>query len=253
MRLDALARGLSALTRDLGSQEAAALSLLIGVEDVRIALERARFVRVENWADYDTFRRYLRPRTRLRSDAFAHRAFALRTAFGFAWPVASDMAISSPFGHRVHPVLGTKRLHRGVDLATPSGTPILAVADGVVVTRAHDAINGHFLEIDHGHGLRTTYCHNTSLDVARGQRVVRGQRIALSGATGRVTGPHLHYEVEVDGTAIDPEFFKPSAAPVRTARLRASVEPGGFITSLKRPTTTGRSTRRPLHPIKCPI
>ncbi|MBK8009852.1 MAG: M23 family metallopeptidase [Deltaproteobacteria bacterium] len=221
-QLEALARGLGALSRDLGSSEAAALSLLIGLDPTRIALERARYAGLETWAKYDTFRRYLRPRTRLRSDDFAHRTFALRTAFGFAWPVASDLAVSSPFGPRVHPVLGTRRRHRGVDLATPPGTSILVVADGVVVTAAYDAINGHFLEIDHGHGLRTTYCHNSRLDVRRGERVVRGQPIAASGGTGRVTGPHLHYEVEIDGTAIDPEFFRPRTAAARNDVLQGA-------------------------------
>ena len=97
--------------------------------------------------------------------------------------------------------------HRGTDLAAPAGTPVLAVADGVVSTVLvdfGDAASGRYVVVDHGSGLTTYYGHVDQVLVEREDRVERGQRIATVGSTGMSTGPHLHFEVRIDGEAIDP-------------------------------------------------
>lgn len=116
--------------------------------------------------------------------------------------------LSSLFGNRQHPVLGVMRAHRGVDIAAPHGRPILAPAEGVVRFAGNKPGGfGNTVEIDHGHGYLTRFAHASRLVVSSGDRVHRGQLIALVGSTGRTTGPHLHYEVEVHGKRVDPVPF----------------------------------------------
>jgi murein DD-endopeptidase MepM/ murein hydrolase activator NlpD len=116
--------------------------------------------------------------------------------------------LSSLFGTRHHPVLGVTRDHRGVDIAAPTGRPILAPAEGTVRFAGNkEGGFGYTVEIDHGYGYLTRFAHASRLLVNPGERVQRGQVIALVGATGRTTGPHLHYEVEVHGRRVDPVPF----------------------------------------------
>lgn len=116
--------------------------------------------------------------------------------------------LSSLFGTRHHPVLGITREHRGVDIAAPKGRPILAPAEGTVRFAGNkEGGYGYTVEIDHGYGYLTRFAHASRLLVNSGERVRRGQLIALVGATGRTTGPHLHYEVEVHGRRVDPVPF----------------------------------------------
>jgi murein DD-endopeptidase len=138
----------------------------------------------------------------------AAQALALSTAFALAWPLAERAPVSSPFGYRMHPVLGTRKLHTGVDLAVPVGTPVRAVAAATVRRASEDAINGKVLILDHGRGVTTAYCHNSELLVRPGQRVALGEPIARSGNTGRSTGPHLHYQLELSAQPVDPLRFR---------------------------------------------
>ncbi len=116
--------------------------------------------------------------------------------------------LSSLFGSREHPVLGVRRDHRGVDIAAPTGQPILAPAKGTVRFAGNkEGGYGYTVEIDHGYGYLTRFAHASRLLVNSGERVQRGQLIALVGATGRTTGAHLHYEVEVHGRRVDPVPF----------------------------------------------
>jgi murein DD-endopeptidase len=138
----------------------------------------------------------------------ATQTLALTTAFGLGWPVPETTRISSPFGYRVHPTLGTRKLHTGVDLGVPLGTEVRGVAEGTVRRASEDAVNGKVLLIDHGNGVTTAYCHNSELLVRPGQRVARGEPIARSGNTGRSTGPHLHYQLELSAQAVDPLRFR---------------------------------------------
>ncbi len=115
--------------------------------------------------------------------------------------------ISSEFGPRRAPTAGASTYHRGRDYAAPSGTPIYASAAGTVITASYNGVRGNYVVIDHGNGLQTWYQHASRLYVSAGQKVSRGQNIAAVGTTGVSTGAHLHYEVHVNGTAVDPRKY----------------------------------------------
>lgn len=115
--------------------------------------------------------------------------------------------ISSEFGPRRAPTAGASSYHRGRDYAAPSGTPIYASAAGTVITASYNGVRGNYVVIDHGNGLQTWYQHASRLYVSAGQKVSRGQNIAAVGTTGVSTGAHLHYEVHVNGTAVDPRKY----------------------------------------------
>lgn len=116
--------------------------------------------------------------------------------------------LSSAFAaERVHPILHLARPHEGIDVSAPMGAEIEAPAAGVVADVRWEEGYGNLLTIDHGFGLVTRYAHCSKILVARGQRVKRGQKIALVGSTGLSTGPHVHYEVWVNGKAVDPKKF----------------------------------------------
>ncbi len=115
--------------------------------------------------------------------------------------------ISSEFGPRRAPTAGASSYHRGRDYAAPSGTPIYASAAGTVITASYNGVRGNYVVIDHGNGLQTWYQHASRLYVSAGQKVSRGQNIAAVGTTGVSTGAHLHYEVHVNGAAVDPRRY----------------------------------------------
>lgn len=112
--------------------------------------------------------------------------------------------LSSDYGMRNHPVIGGRRAHKGVDLAGPTGTPVYATADGLVETAKNFSSYGLYVRIEHGARLETRYAHMSRLAVAAGERVKKGDIIGYIGSTGRSTGPHLHYEVRIDGEAVNP-------------------------------------------------
>jgi murein DD-endopeptidase len=119
-------------------------------------------------------------------------------------PFSGSYRISSSFDtRRRHPVTGRVAPHNGTDFAMPVGTPIVAPADGVVTRVDYGPYNGRFIVLSHGQGYSTVYLHLQRALVQQGQRIERGQRIALSGNTGRTTGPHLHYELHVNGRPVD--------------------------------------------------
>lgn len=118
-----------------------------------------------------------------------------------------NLRFTSNFGIRSDPFRGTAAMHAGVDIPGPVGTPIYATADGIVSHAGWQGGYGNLVEVNHGKGIATRYGHLSKLLVADGARVTRGQLIALMGSTGRSTGPHLHYEVRMDGHAVNPVPF----------------------------------------------
>lgn len=118
------------------------------------------------------------------------------------WPV--EGRITAPFGARVDPFSGEGAFHKGVDISTAYGTPILAPADGVVSFADFANGYGRMVSIEHGHGLATRYGHLSAFAVTNGQHVQRGETIGYVGLSGRSTGPHLHYEVWAQGTPVNP-------------------------------------------------
>jgi murein DD-endopeptidase MepM/ murein hydrolase activator NlpD len=122
------------------------------------------------------------------------------------WPVIGR--ILSPFGKREDPFNGMQATHTGVDISAAPGTPVRVTADGIVVSAEYSGGGyGKLVVVDHGGGLQTFYAHLSRIDVLPGQEVRMGQFIAASGATGRVTTPHLHYEVRIGGNPINPYSF----------------------------------------------
>lgn len=120
---------------------------------------------------------------------------------------ATDAWYSSNFGWRIDPFTGKNAMHEGVDFMVPAGTKVYASAGGVVVYAENHPQYGNMIEIDHGRDIVTRYAHTSKMLVKVGQMVRRGQEIALSGSTGRSTGPHLHFEVRYKGNAQNPSRF----------------------------------------------
>ncbi len=132
--------------------------------------------------------------------------------------------MTSPFGVRIHPIYGYGRQHNGCDFTAGVGTEIVATGGGTVKTAGWLGGYGKAVEIDHGFGLITLYAHCSTLEVQKGQRVERGQRIATVGMTGLASGPHCHYEVHKNGVAVDPQAYfrelSPSVGLLSTAEVQ---------------------------------
>lgn len=136
----------------------------------------------------------------------------------------SNLAITSNFGVRSDPFRGTAAMHAGIDIPGPVGTPIYATADGVVGRAGRYGGYGNLVEINHGKGIETRYGHLSRILVQPNTRIRRGQLIGLMGSTGRSTGSHLHYEVRIDGRAVNPMPFLQSSdylAAIQDRALRA--------------------------------
>lgn len=115
--------------------------------------------------------------------------------------------LSSPFGYRIHPIHGTYGFHSGVDLASPSGTPIKATRSGTVTRATYDSGSGYYVSINHGDGFSSSYLHMTHFIVAPGDKVAQGQVIGYVGSTGWSTGPHLHFSIYFNGVAQNPAAY----------------------------------------------
>ena len=157
----------------------------------------------------------LKERQAARAEAAAAAAAAAQSSGGqgasdnwvqgtgqLGWPVSGE--ITSPYGYRVHPIWGTTIYHSGIDIGVDEGTPVHAADGGVVVWSGWMGGYGYAVVIDHGNGLSTLYGHNSELAVDEGQSVAKGQVISYAGSTGNSTGPHVHFEVRVNGDPVDP-------------------------------------------------
>jgi murein DD-endopeptidase MepM/ murein hydrolase activator NlpD len=115
--------------------------------------------------------------------------------------------VTSDFGYRISPFTGHRELHKGLDIANREGTPIIAPANGIVTQTGPKALMGNMITVEHGYGIITRYGHVKEMLKKPGDRVKRGEIIALIGNTGRSTGPHLHYEVRLNGMPVDPTQY----------------------------------------------
>ena len=129
--------------------------------------------------------------------------------------------ISSGFGSRFHPILGYTRMHKGVDFAVPTGTPVMAAGAGTVEFMGWANGYGNFVKINHGSGFSTGYAHLSRFapGMRRGARLRQGQVFAYSGMTGMATGPHLHYEISINGTQVNPLTVKIAQGRMLSGRL----------------------------------
>lgn len=127
-----------------------------------------------------------------------------------AWPSPGYTRVTSPFGYRIHPIYKTRKLHTGIDVAVPTGGGITAAQSGTIIYADWYGGYGKCIMIDHGGGIVSLYAHNSKLSAKVGQQVAIGETIALAGATGNVTGAHLHFEIRVNGEMADPmEYVQP--------------------------------------------
>ena len=178
-----------------------------------------RYTALEGTALLDITRRLdvLEKRAYIQSKSFDDVAAVQQTAGDMAShipaipPMNTDPStyrMSSPFGYRSDPLLGYTKRHTGMDFACPPGNPIYATGDGIVILAVYDHSGyGRHIEIDHGFGYVTRYAHMSRLDVEEGQVVRRGDCIGLSGRSGRITGPHLHYEVIYRNNYVNPAWY----------------------------------------------
>lgn len=123
----------------------------------------------------------------------------------FTWPLSTGSTLTSNYGYRIHPISGVRKMHTGVDLAAPAGTPIVAAESGTVsLVRKLGTGYGWYVVVSHGSNISTLYAHMSSIIVSEGQAVSRGQKLGGVGTTGSSTGNHLHFEVRVNGSHVSP-------------------------------------------------
>jgi murein DD-endopeptidase MepM/ murein hydrolase activator NlpD len=136
-------------------------------------------------------------------------ATQLQPVAELAWPLTGPMKVTSPYGKRMHPIIGEEAFHRGIDLRAQYGLPILAPADGIVLYIGSKTAYGNMVVVLHGGGIATVYGHLWKFAVQPYERVQKGQLLGYTGNTGFSTGPHLHFEVRRDGEPINPLKWLP--------------------------------------------
>jgi len=162
----------------------------------------------ESVEDYD----YLRHVKLLGLSGKTSRGFQVLTGRPNLWPVDGRL-IQSSYGQRTDPFSGEGAFHKGVDISAPTGTGVRATADGIVVHVGVDSGYGRLVVVDHGGGVQTYYAHLSKFYVHAAQEIRRGDQVGAVGSSGRVTAPHLHYEVRVNGAPMNPYFYLAKAPP----------------------------------------
>ncbi len=182
--------------REIEIQEQAKRALLRQIQGERGAFERAVRELEANSRDLEVLIK------RMQSGQGLTRVALARELAGFLWPTQGP--VTSGFGIRRHPIFGIQHMHTGVDIGAVWGAPVLAAGDGQVIYTGWFGGYGKIVVVDHGEGLSTLYAHLLEILVSPGASVRRGQVLGRVGTTGYSTGPHLHFEVRVDGRPIDP-------------------------------------------------
>lgn len=197
--LQVLAAQAAARRREIATQAQAKRAMLARVQTERTAYERVVRELQRNSRDLEVLIRRAQappPRTSVAE---------ARSPFAFLWPARG--AFTSGFGFRRHPIFGIWHLHTGVDIAALWGAPVLAAADGRIIYAGWFGGYGKIVIIDHGQGMSTLYGHLSQLLVSAGDMVHRGQPVGRIGSTGYSTGPHLHFEIRVNGRPVNPTGF----------------------------------------------
>lgn len=179
---------------ELSSQRSQRKTMLNSVENEKASLEQALEEMERNSRELEQL--ILR----------AQSGNALGTGV-YTWPTPGYRTISSPYGMRFHPILQTRKMHTGVDIAAPSGADIVAADSGVVIYAGWSGGYGQVIIIDHGAGMSTLYAHQSRFVASVGETVTKGQVIGKVGTTGWSTGPHLHFEVRINGSYTDPMAY----------------------------------------------
>jgi len=221
---DTLRKQLKEVLRENGENKEQLASLQSLASEVSAALGLKRQIEGEDdIADeaplVPTFKESIEEYNFLKSASFSrlHHEYARawqKNIVPSLWPV--NGALLSRFGERTDPFSGEGAIHAGVDISAPTGTPVHATADGVVARAEYYGAYGKLIIIDHGNGMSTRYGHLSRFDAIPGQEVRRGDVIGFSGATGRVTAPHLHYEIRMGGAAINPHPYLMRSAMLQT-------------------------------------
>jgi murein DD-endopeptidase MepM/ murein hydrolase activator NlpD len=171
----------------------------------RLNSDRLALVAAQNQLEQDSQNLTLLIQKKVAEQAEQPRPQVIQGSGLFAYP--SDAPTSSPFGWRIHPILGYRRFHAGLDFAASYGSTIRAADSGIVIFAGWYGGYGKAVIINHGGGLTTLYGHTSEIFVSEGQKVERGQAIAAVGSTGFSTGPHLHFEVRRDGSPVNPANY----------------------------------------------
>ena len=229
-RLDAYERALE----DLGARDNGIYRSVYGLDEIPEEVRGAGFSGVNRYAALDGMKLDGLKKSVVRVDVLLKRACIQSKSYDEVETVASEAGdrnshipaicpistdpktyhLSSPFGYRSDPMRGYRKFHSGMDFACPPGNPVYATGDGTVIKAEHDFFGyGNNIIISHGFGYKTRYAHLKSIEVEVGEKVVRGQRIALTGNTGRSTGPHLHYEIIYRNEHVNPYGFMDLTIP----------------------------------------
>ena len=200
---DVVARNANFLAGAQATQERARGDATAAATEATALLKQVRSRRSEFQAQYNALKAQSDAIARLLKSRQSAQPKAPTGHGVLSYPIPGA-PITDTFGPRVHPIFGDTRMHTGIDFGAAEGTPIHAAADGVVVSAGPQGGYGNATIIDHGNSLATLYGHQSRMAVSAGQSVKRGQVIGYVGHTGYATGPHLHFEVRVDGTPVDP-------------------------------------------------
>ena len=157
--------------------------------------------------DKDTLKAFEEASAHIAAQLKGLQASSSQAPYSMVWPCPSGYTVTSPYGMRVHPITGEKTLHSGVDILADEGNSVIAAADGQVAAVGYDEVNGKYILIDHGGKAATLYAQLKQYDVQVGDTVIAGQTIGQVGSTGRSTGPHLHFEIRIDGEAVSPNAY----------------------------------------------